>query len=358
MSLIEKLKKNSTIKESDVLSNSTFFQPKDLIQTQIPMLNVALSGSLKGGYSSGLHLWCGNSKHFKTGFCLILAKAYLDKYEDGVILFYDSEFGSPQSYFESFGIDLNRVIHTPITDIEQFKHDVINQVINIDKKDHVLIVVDSIGNLASRKEVNDAIEGSEKADMTRAKQLKSFGRMITPHLTIRDIPMHCVNHIYSTMELYSKAVVSGGQGIYLSADAIYIIGRQQEKGSDKELTGYNFVINVEKSRHVIEKSKINLEVRFDNGISPWSGLLEVAMKGGFVLKPKIGWYCTKYEPEVNYREKDTNTKEFWLPILTSKEFNDYVENTYKLCTGTMEQNLDMESIQSEYLKAIEDTLED
>ncbi len=36
----------------------------------------------------------------------------------------------------------------------------------------VIIVVDSVGNLASKKEVDDALEGKSVADMTRAKQMK------------------------------------------------------------------------------------------------------------------------------------------------------------------------------------------
>ena len=35
MSLLEKLKKNSTIKETEVLNKSKFFQKKDMIQTSV-----------------------------------------------------------------------------------------------------------------------------------------------------------------------------------------------------------------------------------------------------------------------------------------------------------------------------------
>ena len=123
MTLIDKLKKNSTIKDTAILADSKFFNKKDMIQTPVPILNVALSGSLTGGLTPGLTVFAGPSKHFKTAFALMLAKSYLDKYDDAVVLFYDSEFGSPQSYFNSFGIDTNRIIHTPITDVEQLKHD-------------------------------------------------------------------------------------------------------------------------------------------------------------------------------------------------------------------------------------------
>lgn len=210
MSILDKIKKNSTIKESAILEKSKFFNQKDMIPTQIPIINVALSGSLDGGLTPGLTLWCGPSKHFKTSFSLLMAKSYLDKYPEAAMLFYDSEFGTPQTYFKSFGIDIGRVLHTPITNIEELKFDIMKQIENIERDDKIIIVIDSIGNLASKKEVDDALEGKSAADMTRAKQLKSLFRMVTPHLTMKDIPMIAVNHTYQTQEMYSKAVVSGG----------------------------------------------------------------------------------------------------------------------------------------------------
>ena len=339
MSLLEKLKKNSTIKETEILNKSKFFAKKDMIQTSVPMMNVALSGSLEGGFTPGLTVFAGPSKHFKTAFSLLLAKAYTDKYEDAVVLFYDSEFGSPQAYFDNFGIDTSRILHTPITDIEQLKFDIMSQVNSVERGDHIIIIIDSVGNLASKKEVEDALEGKSVADMTRAKQMKSLFRMVTPHLTIKDIPMVVVNHTYSEIGLFPKQIVSGGTGIYYSADNIFIIGRQQEKDGT-EVVGYNFIVNVEKSRFVREKSKIPVEVTFEGGISKWSGLLDVALEGGFVIKPSNGWYSrvNKESGEVEdkkFRIKDTYTKEFWLSILTSTSFREFIEGKYRMAGGEM-----------------------
>jgi RecA/RadA recombinase len=349
MSLLDKLQKNSTIKDTEILRDSKFFNEKDLIQTNVPMINVALSGSLDGGLTPGLTMFAGPSKHFKTAFALMLAKSYLDKYKDAVVLFYDSEFGSPQSYFTSFGIDTARVLHTPITDIEQLKHDSMAQLTNIERGDRVIIIVDSIGNLASKKEVDDATEGKSVADMSRAKQIKSLFRMITPHLTIKDIPMVVVNHTYMEMGLFPKAIVGGGTGSYYSADNIFIIGRQQEK-EGTEVIGYNFIINVEKSRYVKEKSKIPVEVTYEGGISKWSGLLDVALQGGFVTKPSNGWYSHAGSNE-KLRLKDTYTKEFWLPILAKKEFRDYVETIYKVDSANLAQGISDSDIEEEYSTA-------
>ena len=350
MSLMDKLKQNSTIKDTSVLNESKFFTTKDLIQTSVPALNVALSGKLDGGLTPGLTIFAGPSKHFKTAFSLLLAKAYLDKYDDAVVLFYDSEFGTPQAYFDTFKIDTNRVIHTPITDIEQLKHDVMSQMNGIERGDHVIVIVDSVGNLASKKEVEDALDGKSVADMSRAKQMKSLFRMVTPHLTIKDVPMVVVNHTYQTMEMFSKAVVSGGTGIYYSADNIYIIGRQQEKDG-KELTGYNFIINVEKSRYVREKSKIPIEVSFEGGISKWSGLLDMALESGHVIKPSNGWYqiAANGEDSKKYRTKDTYQKEFWLPVLKDDTFVEWISNRYLISSDAiMQTEVTEEDIEDAY----------
>jgi RecA/RadA recombinase len=346
--LLNKLRKNSTIKETDILSDSKFFNEKDTIRTTVPAINIALSGKINGGFIPGLTIWAGPSKHFKTSFSLLMAKAYMDKYPESVLLFYDSEFGTPQAYFDSFKIDASRVLHTPITDIEQLKFDIMSQLDQINRGDRVIIVIDSVGNLASKKEVEDALKQNSAADMTRAKQLKSLFRMVTPHLNLKDIPMVVVNHTYMTQEMFSKPVVSGGTGIYYSADNIYIIGRQQEK-EGTEVVGYNFIINVEKSRFVKEKSKIPIEVTWNEGISKWSGLLDLALESGHVIKPKNGWYQkvdmeTGEILEKSYRMNDTYNFSFWHPILQDKKFNEFIESKYRAASQNIMQEDTVEDV--------------
>lgn len=341
MSLLDKIKKNSSIKETAILSKSKFFEDKDLIHIGIPALDIANSGDIDGGFAPGHTMWAGPSKNFKTGFTLIMARAYQQKYPDGVILFYDSEFGSPQAYFKSFGIDMDRVVHTPVTDVEQLKFDIMKQLEGIVRGDRVMIVIDSIGNLASKKEVEDALDGKSVVDMTRAKGIKSLFRMVTPHLNLKDIPMVTINHTYKTLELYSKDVVGGGTGSYYSADNIFILGRQQEKNkTTNEIEGYTFVINVEKSRYVREKSKIPFLVTFDGGINKYAGLLEMAQETGHVVKVKIGNsngfsrvnIDTGEIEEKKWKEVETDDEAFWGDLLKSKSFKDSVRAKYQFAS--------------------------
>jgi len=331
---MDKLKKNSKVKETSILADSKFFTEQDMVPTDVPMMNVALSGSMDGGLAPGLTVLAGPSKHFKTSFGLIMASAYLKKHSDAVLLFYDSEFGSPQTYFQQFDIDTTRVLHTPITNVEELKFVIVGQLEELDRKDKVVIIIDSVGNLASKKELDDAINEKSVADMSRAKALKGLFRMCTPYLNMKDIPLIAVNHTYQEIGLFPKAVVSGGTGIYYSADNIWILGRQQDK-QGTEIKGYHFVINVEKSRYVKEKSKIPISVTWEGGVSKLSGLLNVALDTGYVQKPSNGWY-EGIDPETGeiltgkVREKETITEEFWNPIFEKTNFKEAITKKYKI----------------------------
>jgi hypothetical protein len=151
---------------------------------------------------------------------------------------------------------------------------------------------------------------------------------------MKDVSLLAVNHTYQEMGLFPKAVVSGGTGIYYSADNIWILGRRQNK-KGMVVEGYDFIINVEKSRMVKEKSKIPVSVSWDGGVERNSGLLDIAIAGGFVVKPSNGWYQIVdqetgevIDPKV--REKDTKEDAFWAPILGTDKFRDFLIKQYQI----------------------------
>tara|TARA_B100001057_G_scaffold144138_1_gene143899 strand:- start:9218 stop:10255 length:1038 start_codon:yes stop_codon:yes gene_type:complete len=341
--LMDKLRTNTTIKAAQLLKDSDFMN-NEMVPTDIPAVNIALSGTICGGLTSGLTTIAGPSKHFKTAFGLLMMKAYLQSKPNAIALFYDSEFGTPQKYFETFDIDMSRVLHSPIMDVEQLKIDIVKQLDQLEKEDEVYIFVDSIGNLASHKEVQDALDGKMVGDMTRAKSIKSLFRSVTPYLKSKNIPMVVVNHTYDSQEMFSKPVVSGGTGIYYSSDTIWIVGRRQQKeGSD--VTGYQFVINVEKSRYVKEKSKIPVSVSFDGGIDKWSGLLDMALDAGVISRSGAWYQLTDLETgeiiEKKYRAKELVGNDLWNPILKSESFKNYVKEKYMLVTDSiMEEEIE------------------
>lgn len=460
--LLERLKKSGSIK-SDTLSASKLFKDKDTTVTDVPALNIALSGSPTGGLTSGLLFIAGESKTYKTCMSLKLVAAYLEQHKDAVCLFYDSEFGTTDEYMKNQNVDTERVIHIPIMDVEQLKFDLMKRLTDISNGDKVIIFIDSVGNLASKKEVDDALDEKAVADMSRAKQMKSLFRMITPHLTIKNIPCVAINHTYKEIGLYPKTIMSGGcltkghkivtdkgiqnienilpgdlvrgydgnfhevefvwnsetladpyptlyeveldngnkivcsykhkfrtvdgnwvnvenynneelfmlqeqnitmdnmkiksikkldtkdevfdltvkdvnsyvdsngichhntGGMY-SANTVWIISKSQEKDGT-ELEGFTFTLNIEKSRFIKEKSKIPLKVLFDSGIDKNSGLLDLALESGHIVKPSNGWYSLK-DTEEKVREKDTGP--LLEKLLLDESFVNWIIEKYRL----------------------------
>jgi hypothetical protein len=171
--------------------------------------------------------------------------------------------------------------------------------------------------------------------------------MITPHLTLKDIPMIVVNHTYKEIGMFPKDIVGGGTGAYYGADNIWIIGRNQDKDKkENEIQGYHFIINVEKSRYVKEKSKIPITLSYEGGINKWSGLFDVALDGNYIAAATKGWYClvnreTGELTKQNFRAAEMiNNKEFWMKLITNTDFAQYIEKTYKIANASLMEDGD------------------
>lgn len=159
-------------------------------------------------------------------------------------------------------------------------------------------------------------------------EIKAVGRRKVYDISVMDAEHY----------LLSNGVASHNTGGMYSANQVFIIGKAQEKdGSD--LVGYNFTINIEKSRFVREKSKFPFLVTFDGGIQKYSGLMDIALEGKFVAKPKNGWYAIVNQETgelgTNKRMADTNNAEFWDPILKNQKFKEYVRNKYGISHGNL-----------------------
>lgn len=332
MSIFEKMKKAGTLKSTS-LKDSDVFNVKDEIPTRVPIINMALSGSILGGLTSGLTFLAGPSRNFKSLLGLLLVGSYLNKYNDSICLFYDTEFGITQDYVKSNDIDMERVIHIPVVNIEELKFDITNRLDKVERGDKVIIFIDSIGNLASKKEIDDALDEKTAADMTRAKVLKSLWRIVTPHLTIKDIPCVVINHVYKEMSMFPKDIMSGGTGGMLSANQVLFISKAQEKAGT-DLIGYNFTLIAEKSRFVREKSKFTFTVTWERGIEKYSGLMDLAVEAEFVDNSSKGWYnkIDKKTGEIFAKKRlaETMTPDFWDSILKNEEFQEFIRRKFSV----------------------------
>ena len=158
----------------------------------------------------------------------------------------------------------------------------------------------------------------------KIKKIEKVGRRPVYDIEVSD------SHSY----ILGNGVITHNSGLVYSSDNILLITRSVEKkGSD--LIGYNFNINIMKSRHSREKAKIPVTVLFNGGLNVWSGLLDMAVASGDVIKPSNGWYQvtnpeTGEVEEKKYRATDTNTSEFWTPILKRPHFRKWVEDTFSV----------------------------
>ncbi|WWQ13124.1 RecA-like recombination protein [Morganella phage vB_Mm5] len=346
--LLSKYLKTTKLETAVVMSKSESINNRDFAQTRVPMINLALSGSFRGGLSSGITIFAGPSKHFKTCFGLVMVSAYMRKYPDAVCIFYDNERGLTPSYMAAWGVDPDRTIHIRTKNIEEIKTDMAKKLDAGVKGEHVIYFIDSIGNAASNKEIEDAVKGESKADMQRAKEIKSFFRIISPFITELDIPCVAIAHTYKTMEMYSKDVIGGGTGVMYNCDSAFIIGKRQNKDDKtKELLGYEFVLRVAKSRYIKEGVEFPVSVTYDEGIDNYTGLFDMAKDLGFVGKmikddgkESRDYYQRKLlDPETGelvaistdqWKVVETSCVDFWKPLFLHQPFIDAVEAKYKL----------------------------
>lgn len=331
--LISKIIKSSNVQLANVYADSDLINATDeFAPTPIPMLNVALSGKWNGGVPSGITILAGPSRMGKTFIGLIFVKAYLDKYPDSVCVFLDSEFGAGKAYFERLNIDTSRIIHIPLKNIEEAKFAVTGIYNNLDRGEKVITFFDSIGNIASKKELDDAIDGKSVQDMSRAKQLKSFFRIITPFINLLNLPFIGINHTYQTTDFFPQQVMGGGTGPMYTANNVLFMSKSKDKDG-KDIAGFIFKLKAEKSRFIREGSTFIMNVSFEDGIDKYSDLFEFALETGFIINPSKGFYqkAEKYNDPRKYRRSDfERNDEIWQQLMEDEEFISAYERKYAL----------------------------
>jgi len=331
--LLKRLRKN-TIVNAQTLNNSKYFDDGRYIKTRIPLLNVALSGKLNGGLPGGILQIAAPPKHFKTKFLheIMFAFQQENKGKDYIIVLYDSELGSTLEYYEAAGLDTSRIDHRVVKSVEELISDHANLLKDTEEGDHLMVCVDSIGMLRSNKETQDAIDNKQVADMTRAKALNSYFRIITAESVIKGIPTIIINHSYQTLEMYSKEVAAGGRKTQYAAHTLLFITKAQEKeAGDKELKGFWFTLRAGLSRYVREGSTFPILVLFDSGIDEMSGIFDLGLSFDFIKEASKGWYYINNDETKKIRRSDIEeNKEFMSKLLNDVDFQQKVENKYKL----------------------------
>ena len=220
MGLADRMKSACKSVYAQVLSESDKFAIADWIHTGNYALNILISGHPRKGFPSGRILQlAGPSSTAKTYLNLEIVKAAQSL--GYFIVYYDTEFAQDKESLEGRGIDITKMLYIPIATVEELSTSMLNIIEEVKQEEKVLIVVDSLGNLSTVKEVQDTLDASEKKDMTRAQKLKALFRVVTLKCGLKNVPIIAVNHVYATIGVsYASNTVGGGSGCLIAGTKV------------------------------------------------------------------------------------------------------------------------------------------
>jgi RecA/RadA recombinase len=345
-------KEMSKISEyGDTLDKSSISSIDHYIPTGNYMLNACLTASLFGGYPNNRAVaLAGPSGTGKTFLTLNAVKqAQLMGYS---IVYYDSENAVDRELVEKFGIDTSAFRYEPCNTVQEFRMSVTNltdTLLEQKKKGaelpKIMIVLDSAGNLATQKEIDDARSGSDKSDMTRAKLLKSTFRILMTKLGICKIPFLFTNHTYMTQDLFAKEIGGGGTGPEYAASIILFLAKAKlkEGGDGKEQTG--IVVTAKPNKNRFAKPRpIKFHISFNKGMNPYVGLEEFISwdacgieRGRFLSQHEFDKLGEKDQAECrrhDYEEGGKQETVYFQPSATAR----------KLCVAHLNDTVDLNQL--------------
>lgn len=291
--MVKELNDENTSIAEDGLNSSEF---SGTVDTGSYILNAALSGSLYGGVPNNkITAFAGESATGKTFFVMGVVKQFLNDNPNAAVFYFDTEAAVTKDMMKSRGIDTNRVIISEPETIQKFRHTALQIIDNYSKtpekqRPPMMMVLDSLGQLSTTKEVEDTAAGSETRDMTKAAVLKATFRVLNLKLAKVNVPLLVTNHVYDVVGSYiPMKEMSGGSGLKYTASQIVFLGKKKEKDG-QEVIGNIIKVNMMKSRFTKENKKIEVLLTYDKGLDRYYGLLQLAEKYGIIKK-----VSTRYE---------------------------------------------------------------
>ena len=262
---------------------------KDYVDTGSYLLNALVSASIYKGFPGNkVTSIAGPSGVGKTYIAISAVRAFQETYNDGLVVYYDSEAAVTTDMLESRGVDTSRIAVIPVATIESFRTEcvrMLNAYNETPEKDRppMLFVLDSLGNLSTNKETGDIADGKDTVDLTKSKLVKGAFRTIALKLAKANCALLLTNHTYETLEMFSKQVMGGGTGpVYNSSTVIFCNKGKEKEGTD--VVGTRVSMTNVKSRFTKEQQKIYTVIRFDSGLDPYYGLIDIAVKHGVLEK--------------------------------------------------------------------------
>ena len=257
------------------------------VDTGSYIFNALVSGSIYGGIPSNkVTALAGESSTGKTFFALSIVRHFLESNPEGNVIYFESESAISKQMMEERNIDVARVGLVPVVTVQEFRTQAMKIVSEYEKlkeadRPPLLMVLDSLGNLSTSKEMEDSAAGKDTRDMTRAQVVKSIFRVLTLNLGRANIPLLVTNHTYEVVGAYvPMKEMSGGTGLKYAASNIVFLSKAKEKDGT-EVVGNIITATNRKSRFTKENSKVKTRLFYDErGLDRYYGLLELGEQYG------------------------------------------------------------------------------
>jgi len=264
--------------KGSIITNNAFSKIDEYIDTGNYMLNAQLTGSLFGGIPNSRSIClAGESGTGKTFLTLnICREAQKMGYQ---IIYCDSEAAVDEEIMRNFGLDPDLVRYQPVSTSLEVRHFVTNLTDILRKQREkgvelpkLMLVLDSLGNLATTKERADAASGSEKKDMTKQQDLRSLFRVITADLAEFKIPFIFTNHTYASIGSFIPGqTISGGGGAIYNASVILQLSKAGLKEDGVNKTGIIVTSKPFKNRFA-RPLPVKFHISFYRGMNRYVGL--------------------------------------------------------------------------------------
>ena len=327
---LQKLNSNATTLGDNTLSNVT-----EWIDTGCLVLNSIVSGSIYGGVPKGrITIFAGDSGCGKT---FILNKILANAQRKGMIpVIFDTEIAVENEGAENVGLDTSNVKYVPVDTVENCRNQIMAFLDEVEKEPELhgkfIISIDSLGNLASEKEINDAGANKGAMDMgLRAKQLKSMMRMVTFKAAVTGTTVICSNHTYANPAALHPTLVksqAGGSGpIYMASILVQMAAKKEKTDAsndgDEALTesrnysGVTLRMVTVKNRFIPAFLQGEAYLNFKTGLDKYSGLKDIAVAHGIIQQN--GSTYSMGDKKLGYYKNWRNDKDTWNNILPKLE---------------------------------------
>jgi RecA/RadA recombinase len=314
-----------------ILSESALSVVENWIDTGSYALNAIISGSCYKGVPVGRVVGLtGPSGCGKTLMATKIIGNHLNKDPENFAVVFDSEIALDKQTAEQLGADPARIKHYPVNTVKETRNQILkalNAIEDAGLQGKFIIVLDSLGNLASDKEVTDAESDKFAADMgLRAKDIKSMLRVITMPAARSKTTVLFTNHTYDDpAAMYPSAIQnqSGGKGPIYLASLLIQLGFKREKNEKdfeeeriiaiaKKVGGITMHALTVKNRFVPHMLTTDIYLNFKTGLDKYSGLFEIA-KSLEVVTGSHKYQCG--DVDLGYRKEFERDPDTWEKVI-------------------------------------------